>query len=191
MEDFNNPHFICATAKDFLEKSSFGAKKIYTSQIKTDAQSLGQLAFPMATIAFSMELGIKGLLKHNAIKIPKKHDLKTLFYLLPKGVQEKIIEHYKSHDEFKGYPNMYLKLGDKNNPEKPCPIPSKDAPTIEEHVEELLKRHTSSFIDFRYLHEFGVKNTELAMSYNLVANLSFSVISILAIEVGYPIRKGN
>lgn len=187
MKDFNNPNFICATAKDFLEKSSIGAKKTYTAEFKPDLASLGQLAFPMVTLAFSMELAIKGLLKHKHIKFPGKHDLKTLFYLLPDLLQKEIISHYSSHDEFNGYLNMYLKLGDKNNPEKPKPLPNKDEQTIEKHVEELLDKHNNSFVDFRYLHEFGIKNQELAMNYNLLANLSFSIISTLAKEIGYPI----
>ncbi len=183
MENFNNPVFICATAKDFLAKSSASAKTIYTLQLLPSIGSLGQLAFPMVTVAFSMELGIKGLLQHHHIRIPHKHDFKTLFYLLPKVVQQKIVEHYKNHNEFEGYLNMYLKVGDKNNPEKPPPLPSKEE-NIEEHVQELIDRHNNSFINFRYLHEFGIKSSELAMNYNLLANLTFSIISVLSSDIG-------
>lgn len=194
MKDFNNPIFICATAKDFLEKSSVGAKGVYFSEDLLDVQTegqlqfLGKLPFPMVTAGFSLELALKGLLMHYKIKIPQKHDLKNLFLLLPDFVQSKIIHHYLNHDEFAGYPNMYLKVGDKNNPIPPNPLPDKSVDKIEEHVNDLLDRHKYAFIDFRYLHEFGIKKTELGMDYKYFANFTYSVISVLAIDIGFPIK---
>ncbi len=188
MEDFNNPHFICATAKDFLEKSSIGAKGVYNGQITGDVAVLGQLSFPMVTVAFSMELALKGLLKHSRIEFGNIHDLKRLFYLLAEEDQNKIIEHYGRHDKFKGYPNMYLAVGDKENPTPPPSLPEK-LPPIGDHVKAILERHKYAFIDFRYLHEFGIRKQELGMDYNFFANLTYSIISVLAIKVGYPISE--
>ncbi|HEY8690030.1 MAG TPA: HEPN domain-containing protein [Chitinophagaceae bacterium] len=193
MQDFNNPIFICSTAKDFLEKSSVGAKEIYFNaeilDVNTEGQlqSLGKLPFPMVTAAFSMELALKGLLMQHKIQIPNKHDLKNLFSLLPNDVQSNIIEHYQLHDKFYGYPNLYIKIGSMNNPMPPSVLPKKDNNTIKKHVDELLERHKNAFIDFRYLHEFGINKDELAMDYNYFANFTYSIISILAITVGFPI----
>lgn len=191
MENFNNANFICSTAKDFLEKSSLGARDAYLNAQKLDSEnegqleSLGKLAFPMVTAAFSLELALKGLLMHHHIKIPLQHNLEVLFYLLPDLVQENIIEHYLGHDEFGGYPNMHIKLGDKNNPIPPSTIAKKE--TIEGHVKELIEKHKNSFVDFRYLHEFGIKKSELAMDYNYFSNFSYSAICTLANEIGLPI----
>lgn len=193
MEDFNNPIFICATAKDFLEKSSIGAKDAYLNTEMLDAEKegqlelLGKLPYPMVTAAFSMELALKGLLMHHKIKFPYQHNLKELFSLLPDTVQLRVIKHYEGHNEFKGYPNMYIKVGDKSNTAPPTILPKKEGKAIKEHVEELIERHKNAFMDFRYLHEFGLKKDELAMDYNYFANFSYSVISILSVEIGLPI----
>lgn len=194
MEDFNNPLFICSTAKDFLEKSSAGAKEIYFSPEVLDVnaegqlESLGKLPFPMVTAAFSMELSLKGLLMQYNIKVPSKHDLKNLFSLLPSDVKSSIIENYQLHNKFYGYPNLYLKIGNRNNPVPPKVLPKKENTTIVMHVEELLERHKHAFTDFRYLHEFGISKNELAMDYNYFANFTYSVISTLAIKIGFPIQ---
>ena len=194
MQDFNNPIFICSTAKDFLERSSSGAKEIFLGTERLDVNTehqllyLGKLAFPMVTAAFGMELALKGLLMHYKIQIPYKHDLKELFFLLPPNEQERIIQHYLGHNAFNGYPNMYIKMGSISNPTKPAGLPEKQNETITEHVEALLERHKNAFIDFRYLHEFGLKKDELAMDYNYFSNFTYSIISILAINIDFPIE---
>ena len=193
MQDFNNPIFICSTAKDFLERSSIGAKEVLFRTERLDVntedqlQSLGKLAFPMVTAAFGMELALKGLLMHYKIGFPNKHDLKKLFCLLPLDIQESIIQHYLQHNAFNGYPNMYIKVGSMSNTIPPDGLPGKENNTIKEHVDELLERHKNAFIDFRYLHQFGIKKDELAMDYKYFANFTYSIISILAIKVGLPI----
>ena len=145
MQDFNNPIFICSTAKDFLERSSIGAKEVFlrTERLDVDTkdqlQSLGKLAFPMVTAAFGMELALKGLLMHYQINFPNEHNLKILFFLLPLEVQQNIIRHYQEHDAFHGYPNMYIKIGTIDKPIPPDVLPEKQNDTIKEHVEILLE----------------------------------------------------
>lgn len=195
MKDFNNPVFIYFTAMDFLKKSSIGAKEIFLSPEMLDAktegqlQLLGKMPFPMVTAAFSMELALKGLLMHQKIKVPNKHDLKKLFFLLPNAIQSKVILHYQSHNYFKGYPNMYIKIGDIENVIPPDVLPGIESNTIQKHVDALLEKHKSAFIAFRYLHEFGINKNELAMDYKYFVNFTYSVISILATMIGQPIIR--
>ena len=192
MQDFNNPLFICVCAKDFLEKSSLGAKQAYLNpeildvQIQGQLTSLGKLPFPMVTAAFSLELALKGLLKQYGHHVPYKHHLKDLYDLLPGEVRARIADHYKIYQGFKGYPNFYLKVGNKDNPIPPNVLPHKD--TIEEHIDALLARHAEAFQDFRYLFEFGITKQELPMDYNYLASFAYSAISILAADVGFAVE---
>ncbi|MDN3657055.1 hypothetical protein QWZ08_15505 [Ferruginibacter paludis] len=190
MEDFNNALFIYSVAKDFLGQSAHAAKKVFLNpellDVETEGQlqSLGKLPFPMVAASFSMELALKGLLMNNNIEIPNKHYLKKLFFLLLPDVQERIIQNYLNQNEFNGYPNFFLKVGNKNATLPPTVLPEKNEKLINQHVEELLERHKSAFIDFRYLHEFGINKHELAMDYKYLANFTYSVLSVLANDIG-------
>lgn len=63
MQDFNNPLFICLPAKDFLEKSSAGAKEIYFSpevlDVNTEGESMDYNYFANFTYSVISILAIK------------------------------------------------------------------------------------------------------------------------------------
>jgi hypothetical protein len=179
MSKLNSPFFILHTAIDFFEKGTAAASdkfKIKEDQVPTfDSMIHPKLCMPAVNIMFSLELALKGLLKHSNRQL-RSHDVLKLFKALDPEIRARIIDHYHSHDVYKKYIAIRLLEGDGTGHATKYYFmgPARS----EEGVLELLDRHKRYFEIFRYLFEFDNSREHIFM-FREMSNFTFSILVIL------------
>ena len=184
--NLNSPSFLYSLSKDYFEKSYVICKDIFKEGYSQNIDLFWKISFPAVTMSFSLELAFKGILLFENKNISKKtfgiHDLLSLFSKISPEIQNKIINYQETREIKFQLPNIILSKRENGNRQAPERFYSNTL----ERTHSILKSHKDSFVNFRYLHEFGSKNEiiDYDFAFNYFSNITIASITILAELLG-------
>ena len=142
---------------------------------------------PVVNIVFGLELILKGLAKQFNKPILHTHDLLDLFNALGDDIQTRIVDNYKTHDNY----NILIALNLTGNSKGHGTSTLVERPRKDKDgVLKLLESHANYFEEFRYLFEFD-DSQEKGILFRELSNLTFSALVVFGETLGKTVIYGS
>ena len=159
MPNLYTPDFIYRTAKEYFRIGTV-ATGYFVKNLIEDPYSYAKIQAPAVNISFALELSIKAILLHELGRVPRGHEFLKLHKLLSPEAKEKIAAYFGKTIALGGdFPIIrYKKAQSDHEPN------THDCST----VAGVLAMHQDAFIEWRYAHEFSIKEPTI-MDFNFSA----------------------
>jgi hypothetical protein len=176
-------HFAYYMARDFFDKGIAATNDLHRPKSKLTEKTHWMVCFPVCSIAFSLELALKGFLTDEQITNFRKkngkrgHELSDLYKLIDIDTQNKIIKHFEECDSFR---NSFFVVSYKPSTAKTSP---KVYTSTVQRINTALINSNTSFQDFRYFYSLDLTK-EYEFDFNTLVQFTHACLAVKAEELG-------
>lgn len=181
-------HFAFYMAQDFFEKGLAATKEVHPpNEFRFNEKNHWAICFPICTLAFSLELALKGFLSESDTKLlvskKKGHTLISLYDAINIDTQTSIENHFEvctAHNHY-FFNVRFLSIFEDVTP-SPLIINTK------EKIIDALKRNDKPFMDFRYFYE-KAGDKDYSFDFTTIVKLIHSCLAVKANELGIKLNS--
>lgn len=181
----NKAHFAFYMAQDFFERGVEATKELRSPVLKFKEETPWSICFPICTLAFSLELALKGFLKDEQIKLLKNkrlgHKFIDIYKLINTEVQTAIENHFETCNAHNYYFFNVVYKPSSNELKRPIET------TTREKIINALERNNEPFVDFRYFYDLNPQK-EYSFDFSTIIKLIHSCLAVKANELGIELK---